>query len=86
MNKKVLIIIPARDEAKNIGSVLSQIKDKYGDSDAGTLVVDDASKDKTSLISEGYSAFLLKHKKSLGVCLSVIDGFLWGIKKPTLVG
>lgn len=79
--KKVLIIIPARDEASNLGNVLAEIKPGYLGVQTCVLVIDDGSKDATSEVARKMEAFVLIQKESLGVCLTILHGFAWGLRR-----
>lgn len=59
---KVFIVIPAHNEAKRIGPVLSEIK-KMG---LKAFVVDDGSSDDTYKVARRFTPFVLRHKINLG--------------------
>jgi len=59
---KISVVIPAYNEEKRIGPVLSEIK-KMG---LEIFVVDDGSKDGTSEVAERYTTSVLRHKINLG--------------------
>jgi len=59
---KISIVIPAYNEEKRIGPVLSEIE-KMG---LEVFVVDDGSKDDTSKVAERYTGSVLRHKINLG--------------------
>lgn len=59
---KIMIVIPAHNEAERIGAVLKDlIKIKMP-----IIVVDDGSSDKTYEVAQKYGVKLLKHKINLG--------------------
>ena len=58
MNKKILILLPAYNEAKVIANVIKDIK-KEGFNDI--LVIDDCSKDNTSQVAKNAGAHVLRH-------------------------
>jgi UDP-N-acetylglucosamine---dolichyl-phosphate N-acetylglucosaminyltransferase len=60
--KNIWIIIPAHNEETNIASVIDQCKD-YS---KNIVVVDDGSKDKTSIIAKSKGVIVLKHIINLG--------------------
>lgn len=61
---KFYVIIPARNEARNIGPVIEKVKRLYG---AGrVVVVDDASRDGTADVAAGHGVAVLKHIINLG--------------------
>ncbi len=59
---KISVVIPAHNEAKRIGSVLSEIK-KTG---LEVFVVDDGSKDGTFKVAGKYTPNVLRHGVNLG--------------------
>lgn len=66
---KIIVTIPAYNEAKIIGSVISDIhkvmkKNKYN---YKILVVDDGSKDKTAEIAQKNGALVIRHNRNLGL-------------------
>ena len=66
MNEKVSVIIPAKDEASSIGSLISRIKESLSAYDYEVIVVDDGSKDNTKDIARSSSVMTLSHDRSLG--------------------
>jgi len=71
------IIIPAYNEALNIGCVLNDVYsvlDGYGFS-YEVIVVDDGSTDKTAEISEGYGVRLISNGRNSGKGSALIKGF-----------
>jgi len=69
---KLSIILPAKNEADNIGQVL-QILSLYFP-DAELLVVDDGSSDETATIATRYAARVIRHPYSQGNGASVKTG------------
>jgi glycosyltransferase involved in cell wall biosynthesis len=65
---KLVVVIPAYNEEKNIGSVLEGVK-KYT---KNIIVIDDGSEDKTSLIAKEKGALVYSHfiNRGLGGALS----------------
>ena len=59
---KISVVIPAYNEEKRIGSVLSEIK-RMG---LEVFVVDDGSKDSTSRVAQKYTPNVLRHRINLG--------------------
>ena len=59
---KIAIGLPAFNEAKNIASIITQLKKKY----KLIIVCDDGSSDLTAAISEEMGVVVVKHKKNLG--------------------
>jgi len=68
---KTLIIMPAYNEAKTIGDLVTAIKG-FG---LEVLVVDDGSMDDTVTLAEKAGAVLIKHDENLGKGLCLKDGF-----------
>ena len=69
---KIAIGLPAFNEAKNIASIIAQLKKKY----ALIIVCDDGSSDFTSVIAEEMGAIVIKHKKNLGYGAAIRSLFL----------
>jgi glycosyltransferase involved in cell wall biosynthesis len=59
---KVIIGIPAFNEEKNIGSIITNLKKKYDH----VLVCDDGSSDSTAIVASDMGADVVKHSKNLG--------------------
>ncbi len=70
MKSRVIAVIPALNEEKTIGRVLSSVND-YVDE---IIVIDDGSKDNTAKISGEYAS-VIKHSKNRGYDNSLNDGF-----------
>ncbi len=72
--KKVLVIIPAFNEAENIVSVISEVKERYPNYDV--LVVNDGSRDRTGFLAEQTkNAFVVHLPYNMGIGASVQTGF-----------
>ena len=71
----IVIIVPAFNESKTIGSIV-----KASLSFGTVVVVDDASKDKTSAIARSAGAVVLSHKKNLGYDEAINSGFKYAEK------
>jgi dolichol-phosphate mannosyltransferase len=76
---KILTIIPAYNEAENIGQVL----DKVFKCPVITqiLVIDDCSKDKTATIAQQKGAKVICHAKNMGVGAALRTGIDYAIKE-----
>ena len=63
MSKRILIIIPAYNEAAVIGEVIGKLKQDLSQTEnqADILVVDDGSSDKTAQLAEQAGAKVVKH-------------------------
>ena len=59
---KLIIVIPAYNEEKNIAEVIKKCKN-YSDD---IIVVDDGSKDNTVRVAEREGAIVLSHRVNLG--------------------
>ncbi len=66
----VVIVIPAYNEEKTVGSVAREAK-KYGT----VIVVDDASKDRTSAVARKAGAIVVRHAKNGGLGSALRTGF-----------
>ena len=74
---KVWVIIPAHNEEKHIEKVIKEAK-RFANN---ILVVDDGSKDKTSVIAENSGAFVLNHIVNLGKGAALKTGCEYAIKE-----
>ena len=79
--KKVIAVIPALNEEKTISKVIRGVK-KYVDE---TILVDDASTDKTAIIAQREGAIIFSHKKNQGYDKSIEDGFALAAKKGATI-
>ena len=64
--KMVSVIMPARDEASSIGSVISMIRKSLSGLPHEIIVVDDGSRDETGAIAHNSGAIVISHEKNLG--------------------
>ena len=67
---KIVITIPAYNEAKTISKVISSINefiDNHKDHEYKLLVVDDGSKDGTAKVSKSLGAIVYSHPKNYGL-------------------
>lgn len=79
MDKKVLIIVPAYNESKNIERVVNNLIDNYPQYDY--IVVNDGSKDRTAEICRENNYNLLDLPINLGLAGGVQAGFKYGYFK-----
>lgn len=73
---KLVVMIPAYNEEKTVGSVIREIPDKIqGVEFVQSLVIDDGSTDKTARVAEQAGADkILTHKANIGLGASFRDG------------
>ena len=76
--KDLLIIIPAYNEEKNIGRVITELKEKAGD--FPLLVVDDGSTDGTGEILRALGVKTLRHRVNLGLSEAVRTGMKYALR------
>ena len=72
----LLIVIPALNEEKTIGKILTSITSKFN-----TLVVSDGSTDKTEDVSRSFGAEVLSLTKKHGVDYAINKAFFYAAKK-----
>jgi glycosyltransferase involved in cell wall biosynthesis len=75
---RILVIIPAYNEAENIAELLKAVR-KYLDQ-ADILVINDGSEDTTSLIARQSGAYVLDMPFNLGIGGAVQCGYLFAQK------
>jgi len=78
-NPRVLIIIPAHNEAASIAGVIDDINMHLPDADI--LVVDDGSSDKTGAIAIRSGAEMVQMPFNLGIGSTVQTGFIYAQKE-----
>ena len=71
-NKKISIIIPAYNEAKNIGDVISEIRLLHPDFEI--IVIDDGSKDNTAEVAIQAGAIVYRHPYNIGNGAAIKSG------------
>lgn len=76
---KILVIIPALNEEKNLGRVVKNIKTTLPELDV--LVIDDGSTDRTAEIAGGFGAEVISLSVNLGIGGAVQTGFLYARDK-----
>lgn len=81
LDGRCLVIIPTKNEAKNITGIVDKIIDSYP---FDVLIVDDMSIDGTRTAIEGNARFnlrlfILKRNSEFGLGKAYIDGFKWAI-------
>ena len=75
---RILIIIPAYNEAENISSVISEVYSMYPSTDL--LVVDDGSSDATAALAESAGAKVLRLPFNLGYGAAVQTGMIYAVE------
>ncbi|TAN63227.1 glycosyltransferase family 2 protein [bacterium] len=78
-DKKILIIIPAFNEEKNIGAVISAIKKEAPYAD--TIVVNDGSGDSTAPVAQNLGVIVLSHPYNLGIGATMQTGYKYACLK-----
>ena len=75
MNKqpKILVIIPAYNEERNIAGIMAEVREKAPDVDI--FVVDDGSEDRTAEIARQLNATVVSHPFTLRIGGAVQTGF-----------
>jgi glycosyltransferase involved in cell wall biosynthesis len=77
-NLKILIIIPAFNEAENIASVIAEVQSL--NLNLQVLVIDDGSADATSTIAQDCGATVLRLPFNLGYGAAVQTGLQYGVE------
>lgn len=72
-NLKIALILPAYNEEKNIGYVLSKIPTKVANT-VDIIVIDDGSSDNTAKIAKKFDPVVLKHDVNKGNGAATITG------------
>jgi glycosyltransferase involved in cell wall biosynthesis len=73
-----LVIIPAYNEAFNVGGVITEIRQHFpGD----VVVIDDGSSDETRKVASEAGAIVLRHPCNLGIGAAVQTGFLYALAR-----
>lgn len=75
---RILLIIPAFNESKNIANLLDEIYSLKMNTDA--LVINDASTDNTSEIAKKHGAAVIDLPVNLGIGGAVQTGYLYALK------
>src|SRR4051794_16681442 len=74
----VAVVVPARDEAREIGSLVRALVARS----AHVLVVDDGSRDGTAAVAERAGAEVLRRPTSRGKGAALRSGLLWARSRP----
>ena len=76
---KILIIIPAFNEAERIGEVVRNVREAFSDCDI--LVVNDGSGDETSHAAQSAGAVVVAHPFNLGYGVAIQTGYKYAQAK-----
>lgn len=79
--KKLLVIIPAHNEERNIRKVFAQLKQNEISRVADILVIDDASSDQTRQVTEENGYMLLKNRRHEGYGKTLQNGYRYAAAK-----
>ena len=85
---RCLVIMPARDEAANIGDVISELRE-VGESEGlqlDILVIDDASRDETAAVARRQGADVVSLPCNLGYGGAVQAGFRYAVERGYAFG
>ena len=78
MRSRLLVVIPARDEAATVGRVVRDVRRQLG---CAVVVVDDASQDQTAVIARKAGATVLSLPFSLGAWGATQAGLRWAYQE-----
>jgi glycosyltransferase involved in cell wall biosynthesis len=78
LNGRILAIVPAYNEEKNIEAVIGEIASDVSDCDV--IVINDKSKDGTSLRARNGKAVVIDLPHNLGIGGAVQTGFLYAVR------
>ncbi|WP_088188869.1 glycosyltransferase family 2 protein [Desulfosporosinus sp. FKA] len=76
--QRILAIVPALNEARNIGTVVDNLKEVSSWLDV--LVIDDGSTDQTAEVARSHGAKVISLPVNLGIGGAVQTGFLYAVK------
>lgn len=79
--KKLLVIIPAHNEERNIRKVFAQLEQNEISRIADILVIDDASLDRTRKVAEESGYTLLKNRRHEGYGRTLQNGYRYAAAK-----
>jgi len=76
---KILVLIPAFNEAEGIGSVVAKVRQAVVDCDI--LVVNDGSGDRTAAAAEAAGAIVVSHPYNLGYGVAIQTGYKYALEQ-----
>lgn len=76
---KIMVVIPAYNEEKNISGVVKAVKSHHPEVDA--VVINDGSRDRTGLEAQGAGAFVINLPQNLGIGGAVQTGYIYAKTK-----
>jgi glycosyltransferase involved in cell wall biosynthesis len=79
VQKKILVVVPAFNEASSIRGVISSIREEV--KEAEILVVNDGSSDSTALEAASMNVHLLSHPFNLGIGATMQTGYKYAKSK-----
>lgn len=80
-NQKIVVVIPAFNEAETIGEVIKRVKPYSNE----IIVIDDGSNDNTGLKAENNGVIVVRHNKNKGYDTSIEDGFQLALKRKASI-
>jgi len=75
---KLLVVVPAYNEADSIGGVISRVRTSVPEADV--LVIDDGSTDATAAIAQEAGAFVVSLPHNLGIGSAVQTGYIFAVE------
>jgi glycosyltransferase involved in cell wall biosynthesis len=77
---RVVVIVPARNEAERLGRVLDGVRRVLPEARIG--VIDDGSSDGTGEVASARGATALRHPFNLGYGAALQTGYHWALRQP----
>lgn len=74
---KVIVVIPSYNEARSIGRIVKELKDK----NLPVCVIDDGSTDETAVIAEKAGAVVIRNPINKGKGAALREGFMYALKE-----